>query len=148
MTMDWNPDSRCSFGISTDALDELDAIADDEGVSRSEKLRELVRKEIERKRDVGASDLDLPAEPRLAEAYKKLYDSAYEPHKATPRVSLRAAESELYSNEVSKEEVLRKIIKPLEKRGYVTVHNKYHETFVGVREIRQGSGSDEQEVVA
>ena len=148
MTMDWNPDSRCSFGISDDALDVLDEIADDEGVSRSEKLRELVRKEIERKRDLGGSDLDLPDEPRLADAYKTLYKRAREPHKSTPRVSLSAARNELYSNEIPKEDVLQKLIKPLKSRGYVTVYNKYHETFIGVREIRRGSEGDGQEVTA
>lgn len=137
MTMDWNPTGRVSFGVSDDAIDVLDEIADREGVSRSEKLRELVKREVQRKRDLGNSNLDLPEDPLLAEAYKTLHKEAHCTHRSNPRLRLETVKSDLYTNEIPKDEVLRKIIKPLESRGYVTVTNGLHFVWVKVRDITE-----------
>lgn len=139
MTMDWNPTSRTSFGVSEDALDELDEIADEEGMNRSEKLRQLVRQEVERKRDIGEKNLDLPRDDRLADAYQQLHDRAYDSHKRKPRLPLKTAKNDLYSNEVAKDDVLRKIIKPLEARGYVKIYSGFHHMWITVRNIQQKS---------
>ena len=136
VTMDWNPDSRVSFGLSSDARDALDEIADREDVSRSEKLRELVRKEIEAKGDLDGPTPVLPDDEQLADAYRMLHERAYAEWKSRPKVKLETAKNKLYTPETPKSAVVEELVKPLERMGYVSVDPGHHTVWVVVRPMR------------
>jgi hypothetical protein len=142
MTMDWNPDFRTSFGISSDALDKLDEIAERENMNRSEKLRELVRQEIERKGDLHGPQPVLPDDEELADAYQLLHDRAYADHKDRPRVKLETAKNKLYTNNTPKYAVLDDIIKPLERLEYLSVDPGHNQVWIVVRRMVYSDGED------
>ncbi|SDJ52339.1 Ribbon-helix-helix protein, copG family [Halovenus aranensis] len=133
MTMDWNPDKRYSFGCSSDAMEKFDEIADREGKSRSEKLRELVEEEVRQKTNLSGRAVDLPDNDELAAAYQTLHEEVYADHRSRPKMRMEDAKNLLYSTELPKDNVVDKLIKPLEKRGYVTVGWGLSTVWVGVR---------------
>ncbi|APW99414.1 hypothetical protein CHINAEXTREME_17280 [Halobiforma lacisalsi AJ5] len=140
--MDHNPSSRVSFGCPDDLLEQLDEIADREDKSRSEKLRELVQKEVDVKGDLEGPNPVLPDDERLAEAYRMLHDRAHAPHKTRPRVKLETAKNKLYDNQTPKPAVLEEIIKPLEELGYVSVLPGNQYVWVVVRPMQYTDGED------
>lgn len=150
--MDHNPTSRTSFGCPKDLLEQLDEIADREDVSRSEKLRELVRKEVEAKGDLDEPQPILPDDEQLAEAYRTLHDRAYAPHKSKPRLKLETAKNKLFTNDTPKSAVLDDLIKPLERLGYVSVWPGNQHVWIVVPPMRYTDGEDvvepEQKAVA
>lgn len=145
VTMDWNPTTRCSFGVSGDALDKLDEIAEREGMNRSEKLRELVRKEVERKGDLDGPQPVLPDDEQLADAYETLHGRAYADHKQQPRVPLETAKNKLYRQDTPKSSVLDDVIKPLQSQGYVSVTPGHETVWVVVRPMTYTDGEDHAE---
>ncbi|OAQ52113.1 hypothetical protein HTG_14110 [Natrinema mahii] len=140
--MDHNPSSRVSFGCPDELLETLDEIADREDMNRSEKLRELVQKEVEAKGDLNEPQPDLPDDERLAEAYRILHERASAPHKTERRVSLEAAKNKLYDNSTPKSAVLDEIIKPLESTGYASVSPGNQTVWVYVRPMLYTDGED------
>ncbi|MBZ6496028.1 ribbon-helix-helix protein, CopG family [Natrinema longum] len=140
--MDHNPTSRTSFGCPDDLLEQLDEIADREDKSRSQKLRELVRQEVEAKGDLEGPQPILPDDERLADAYRTLHDRAHAPHKTKSRVKLETAKNKLYTNDTPKTAVLEEIIKPLEHLGYVSVYPGNQTVWVVVRPMRYTDGED------
>lgn len=145
MVMDWNPDTRTSFGISSEALDALDEIAEREDKNRSEKLRELVRQEVERKGDLDAPTPVLPADEELADAYQALHARAYADHKKRPRVPLETAKNKLYTNDTPKSAVLDGLIKPLQRLGYVSVDPGHETVWIVVKQMVYTDGEDAAE---
>jgi len=131
--MDHNPSSRVSFGCPEDVLDEFDAICDDEGVSRSERLRALVKQDVARHSDDDRDGMTLPAEDHLADAYLTLLDAAEPINDAGLRVSREQAMNRLYSNDTPKSAVMDSIIRPLKKRGFVNVDPGMNRVWITVR---------------
>ncbi|MFC7057227.1 ribbon-helix-helix domain-containing protein [Halovenus salina] len=148
MTMDWNPDSRISFGCSSDAIDALDEIADREGMNRSEKLRELVEDEIRKKTNVGGPAADLPDDDELAAAYQTLHEEVFAEHRSRPKMRMEEAESLLYSKQIPKDSVVDKLIKPLERQGYVTIGWGMSEVWIGVRPMDHQTDGEPAEATA
>jgi len=140
--MDHNPSSRVSFGCPDDLLETLDEIAEREDKNRSEKLRELVQKEVEAKGDLDEPQPILPDNERLAEAYRLLHERASAPHKIKRRVKLETAKNKLYDNDTPKAAVLEEIIKPLESLGYASVEPGNQSVWVFVRPMRYTDGED------
>ncbi len=140
--MDYDPSSRVSFGCPDELLETLDEIADREDKNRSEKLRELVRNEIEAKGDLHESQPILPDDERLADAYRMLHQRASAPHKTELRVTLEAAKNKLYDNVTPKSAVLDEIIKPLESINYASVSSGNEVVWVYVRPMRYTDGED------
>ncbi|WP_049952255.1 ribbon-helix-helix domain-containing protein [Halostagnicola larsenii] len=140
--MDHDPTSRTSFGCPSDILEKLDEIADREDVSRSKKLRELVRREVEAKGDLEGPTPVLPDNERLSKAYRTLHDRAHAPYKNNPRVKLETAKNKLYSNETPKSAVLDEIIKPLENLGYLSVWPGNQHVWVIVPPMQYTDGED------
>ena len=140
--MDWNPSTRCSFGVSEDALDALDEIAEREDMNRSEKLRELVRQEVERKGDLDGPTPVLPDDEELADAYETLHGRAYADHKEHHRVTLETAKNKLYSNQTPKGAVRDEIIKPLQRLGYIDVMPGRDNVWVYVKRMVYTDGED------
>ncbi|WP_175607191.1 ribbon-helix-helix domain-containing protein [Natrinema saccharevitans] len=140
--MDHDPSSRVSFGCPDELLETLDEIADREDMNRSEKLRELVQKEVEAKGDLDAPQPVLPDDERLAEAYRILHERASAPHKDKRRVKLEMAKNKLYDNTTPKSAVLDEIIKPLESEGYVSVWAGNQHVWVIVPPMRYTDGED------
>lgn len=143
--MDWNPSHRCSFKVDEDALNLLDEIAEREDMNRSEKLRELVRQEVERKGDLDGPTPVLPDNEELADAYQTLHDRAYAPHKKHPRVPLESAKNKLYTNKTPKNEVFDDLLKPLESESYVSISAGYNNVWVVVRPMVYTDGEDAAE---
>lgn len=142
MTMDWDPDSRVSFGVSNDALEALDDIAEQEDKNRSEKLRELVRKEVEAKGDLDGPRPVLPDDEELADAYQTLHSRAYADHKKHPRVTLESAKNRLYSNNTPKSAVVDELLKPLQRLGFVSIDPGRANVWVVVRRMQYTDGED------
>ena len=142
MSLDYNPTSRTSFGCPTALLEQLDEIAEREDVSRSEKLRELVRREVEAKGDLHEPQPVLPDDERLANAYRTLHNRAHAPHKTRPRVSLETAKNIAYSNDTPKNAVLDEVVKPLERLGYLSVLPGHEHVWVIVPPMRYSDGED------
>lgn len=142
MTINWNPDSRVSFGCSSDAIEKLDEIAERENMNRSEKLRQLVKKEVQAKGDLDGPTPVLPDDEELADAYETLHSRAYAEHKTHPRVRLEKAKNKLYTNDTPKSAVIEDIIKPLERLGYVSVDPGHETVWVVVRQMTYTDGED------
>ncbi|WIV68690.1 ribbon-helix-helix domain-containing protein [Natrialbaceae archaeon AArc-T1-2] len=140
--MDHNPSSRVSFGCPDGLLEQLDEIADREEKSRSEKLRELVRKEVEAKGDLEGPQPVLPDDEQLADAYRTLHERAHAPYKDKPRVKLETAKNKLYDNDTPKSAVLDDVIKPLEKLGFLSVWPGNQNVWVVVPPMRYTDGED------
>ena len=140
--MDYDPSSRVSFGCPDELLETLDEIAEREDMNRSEKLRELVRDEVEAKGDLDEPQPVLPDNERLADAYRILHKRASAPHKTERRVSLEAAKNKLYDNNTPKSAVLDEIIKPLESEGYASVSPGNQTVWVYVRPMLYTDGED------
>ena len=131
--MDHNPTSRVSFGCDDDVLDDFDAICDDDGVSRSERLRALVKQDVARHSDDEQEDMALPADDRLADAYLTLLDAAEPMGDAGLRVSREKAVNRLYSNDTPKSAVMDSLIRPLKKQGFVKVDPAMSRVWITVR---------------
>jgi len=131
--MDHNPKSRVSFGCPDDVLDEFDDLCDDEGVSRSERLRALVKQDVARHSDDEQEDMVLPADDRLADAYLTLLDAAEPMDGAGLRVSREEAMNRLYTNDTPKNAVMDSLIRPLKKRGFVNVDPSMSRVWIVVR---------------
>lgn len=131
--MDHNPKSRVSFGCPDDVLDDFDDICDDEDVSRSERLRALVKQDVARHSDDEQEGMTLPATDRLTDAYLTLLDAAEPLHDAGLRVSREAAMNRLYSNETLKNAVMDELIRPLKKRGFVNIDPAMSTVWITVR---------------
>ncbi|QFU84187.1 ribbon-helix-helix domain-containing protein [Natronorubrum aibiense] len=140
--MDHNPSSRVSFGCPDELLETLDEIAEREDKNRSEKLRELVQKEVEAKGDLDEPQPVLPDDERLAEAYRLLHERVSAPHKSKRRVKLKTAKNKLYDNNTPKSAVLGKIIKPLESLGYVSVEAGHQNVWIVVPPMRYTDSED------
>jgi len=131
--MDHNPKSRVSFKCPDDILDEFDAICDEDGVSRSERLRALVKQDVARRSDDEQEDMTLPAEDRLADAYLTLLDAAEPMDEAGLRVSREDAMNQLYTNDTPKSAVMKSLVRPLKKRGFVNVDPSMNRVWITVR---------------
>jgi len=131
--MDHNPTSRVSFGCPDDVIDEFDAICDDEGVSRSERLRALVKQDVARHSDDEQDGMTLPETDRLTDAYLTLLDAAEPLHDAGLRVSRETAMNRLYSNDTPKSAVMDELIRPLKKQGFVNVDPAMSRVWITVR---------------
>ncbi|WP_251327916.1 ribbon-helix-helix domain-containing protein [Haloplanus pelagicus] len=131
--MDHNPKSRVSFGCPEDVLDEFDDLCDDEGVSRSERLRVLVKQDVARHSDDDQESMALPAEDRLADAYLTLLDAAEPINDAGLRVSREEAMNRLYTNDTPKSAVMDSLIRPLKKQGFVNVDPSMSRVWIVVR---------------
>ncbi|ELY71089.1 ribbon-helix-helix domain-containing protein [Natrinema versiforme] len=142
--MDHDPSSRVSFGCPDELLETLDEITEREDKNRSEKLRELVQKEVEAKGDLDEPQPVLPDDERLAEAYRMLHERASARHKSKRRVKLETAKNKLYDNTTPKSAsaVLDEIIKPLESEGYVSVWAGNQHVWVIVPPMRYTDGED------
>jgi hypothetical protein len=131
--MDHNPKKRVSFGCREDVLDEFDAICDDEDVSRSERLRALVKQDVARHSDDDQEEITLPAERRLEDAYLTLLDAAEPVADAGLRVSRQEAINRLYTNDTPKNAVMDSLVRPLKKRGFVKVDPSMNRVWITVR---------------
>lgn len=143
MVMDWNPDKRFSFKEDEEAMAILDEIAEQEGKSRSAKLRELVREEVAGYVDDSDDADDLPSDERLCDAYKTLISLADERVPgAGLRVSREEARNSLYSNRVPKDAVMDSLIRPLRQRGYVDIDASMSRVWITVRPRSSQAGTD------
>ncbi|WP_211290184.1 ribbon-helix-helix domain-containing protein [Natrinema ejinorense] len=140
--MDYDPSSRVSFGCPDELLEALDEIADREDMNRSEKLRELVEKEVEAKGDLNEPQPIRPDDERLAEAYRMLHERASAPHKIKRRVKLETAKNKLYVNSTPKSAVLEEIIKPLKSMNYISVATGHENVWIVVPPMRYTDGED------
>ena len=131
--MDHNPTSRVSFGCPDDVLDEFDDICDDEGVSRSERLRALVKQDVARHSNDEQDGMTLPETDRLTDAYLTLLDAAEPLHDAGLRVSREEAMNRLYSNDTPKSAVMDSLIRPLKKQGFVKIDPAMSTVWITVR---------------
>lgn len=131
--MDHNPKSRVSFGCPERLLDEFDDICDDDGVSRSERLRALVKQDVARHSDDDRDGMTLPAERRLEDAYLTLLDAAEPINDAGLRVSRQEAINRLYTNDTPKSAVMDSLVRPLKKRGFVNVDPGMNRVWITVR---------------
>jgi hypothetical protein len=132
--MDHNPKSRVSFGCPDGVLDEFDDICDDEDVSRSERLRALVKQDVARHSNDDEEAMTLPADDRLKDAYLTLLDAAEERVSgAGLRVSREEAMNSLYTNDTPKAGVMDSLVRPLKKRGFVNVDPGMKRVWITVR---------------
>lgn len=131
--MDHNPSSRVSFGCPDDVIDEFDDICNDEGVSRSERLRALVKQDVARHSDDDRDGMTLPADDRLADAYLTLLDAAEPVNDAGLRVPREEAMNRLYTNDTPKNAVMDSLIRPLKKQGFVKVDPGMNRVWITVR---------------
>jgi hypothetical protein len=133
--MDHNPSSRVSFGCPDDVINEFDAICDDEGVSRSERLRALVRQDVDERTDDDDDGVAVvPTDDRLQDAYLALLGIAEEyVHGAGLRVSREEAVNHLYTNNTPKDTVMDSLIRPLKNRGFVNIDPGMKRVWITVR---------------
>jgi hypothetical protein len=134
MRMDWNPDSRVSFKEDERVIEKLDEITEN-GMSRSAKLRELVRTEVEDHFE-NEEDAYLPEREQLSNAYQTLLDIAEERVDGGGlRVSKSQAVNNLFTNRTPKDAVMDQLIRPLKKRGFVDVDAGLHNVWIAVRPL-------------
>jgi hypothetical protein len=131
--MDHDPKSRVSFGCPEDVLEEFDDMCDDEDVSRSERLRALVKRDVARHSEDDPETMPLPADDRLADAYLTLLDAAEPVDDAGLRVPREEAMNRIYPNDTPKNAVMDSIIRPLKKRGFVDVDPGMNRVWITVR---------------
>jgi hypothetical protein len=102
-------------------------------VSRSERLRALVKQDVARHTDDDPEGMTLPESDRLKEAYLTLLDVAEPVADAGLRVPREEAKSRLYSNETPKDAVMKSIIRPLRKANFVDVDPGMDRVWITVR---------------
>jgi hypothetical protein len=102
-------------------------------VSRSERLRALVKQDVARHSDDDQDGMTLPETDRLADAYLTLLNAAEPLHDAGLRVSREEAMNRLYSNDTPKNAVMDNLIRPLKKRGFVKVDPAMSSVWITVR---------------
>jgi hypothetical protein len=141
MTMDWNPDTRYSFKEDERVIEKLDEITKN-GKSRSAKLRELVRAEVEDHFD-NEEDAYLPEREPLQNAYQTLLDIAEERIDGGGlRVSKSQAVNNLYTNKTPKDAVMDQLIRPLKNRDFVDVDAGLSNVWIVVRPLTPPPESD------
>lgn len=125
-----------SFRVDDDLLADFEELCDREGVSRSDALRELMRREVE-----AASDDERigPDDPVLNAAYEQLVEEAGRPIDGGGlRMTMDDAKELLYSNDIPKERVRRRLIKPLRKKDWVRIDTTIGTVWVVVRPPERG----------
>jgi hypothetical protein len=117
-----------------DDLEKLDEICDAEDKSRSEKIRELISREVDR-HDDDAYDADaLPSDERLRDAYETLLDVSEEVFEGGgQRCTLEEAKNSLYSNRIPKDAVRKQLVKPLKDDDLVRVDRGMSSVWIVVR---------------
>ena len=127
--------SRVSFEPKDADIRALDEIAEQEGISRAEKLRQLISEEVQRHQDDDQS-YAVPDDEELASAYRTLVDLAEEVFDgAGLRVTRERARNELYHNDMPKDAVMSELIGPLRDRGYVDIDPAMSRVWITVRPL-------------
>lgn len=130
-----NP-SRVSFQPKDADIAVLDEIAEEQNMSRAEKIRQLIKREVaEQQADDG--DHLLPEDDALAEHYRRLVQLADDMDQYGLRLTMDRAKNSLYSNEVPKDEVMKEIVRPLRKRGFVDVDPGVGEVWITVMPLTE-----------
>jgi hypothetical protein len=130
-----NP-SRVSFQPKDADIAVLDKIAEQENLSRAEKIRQLIKREIDH-HQADDGDYLLPEDDVLAEHYRRLVELAEDMGEYGLRVSMKRARNQLYSNEVPKDEVMEEIVRPLRKRGFANVDPGVNKVWITVMPLTE-----------
>jgi hypothetical protein len=107
---------RPSIGVPGHLLEDFDEWAEEHHGDRSKAVRALMRTAVDSEPEPD-TPLHPPAEERLAEPYRKLCFAASRdgvvPHEAAKNVCTNGPEN------LSKQEVTRLVLRPLNQRGYL-----------------------------
>lgn len=116
--------TRVAFTPGDVSAAEMDTAADELGFgSRAEFVRAAVReKAAQAETSTEATELYRPEVDRLDEAYRRLLALSEQPT-GVRRVSVAEARSQLWSQDVPKEEVADRLLRPLGQQGFISVSN-------------------------
>jgi hypothetical protein len=144
-----NP-SRVSFDPGSVDIEALDEIADEQGMSRAELIRGTLRDLVD-EHDQGDDHAELhkPDHAELRQAFGQLLDVSDHP-RGVRRVTVDEARDKLHTNRCKKSQVSDRLLRPLDKDGFITVRGGYitvhRRTAAEVDEARQQTEQEIEEL--